>query len=195
MFCRFSGHIAAVLAHSAVLLALFSTCIVTSGCSVLTAEEDAPKQKSYALMNFNNGQKSKAQNQPASKNDSGLMPSLAETIKKPLSPEQTEELLDEVGSNWLYGQGIGETALTVGAIAAFPPYAILVLGNAALQISGEEPVGLSTVLPDEAAETWTSAYDGVTSVPGQGIAYVSDEDFRDKETARERILSVINKSK
>lgn len=194
----------------ALTFTLFVLTALLTGCSVTAGNNSNSKIKPSSrssVMNFvppaaadvasNNTKKDnpKKQNAKQGLDNDKKMPSLAEAVNKPLTPEQTEELLDEVGSNWLYGQGMGETALTVGAIALFPPYALAVLGNAALQISGEEPVGVSTVLPDEAAENWTEFYDGVTSVPGRGVAYVSDEEFRDKEIARERILSVLNKAK
>lgn len=115
-------------------------------------------------------------------------------VDTPLSPDNTSELLDEVGSNWFYGQGLGETAVTVGAIAVFPPYALWVVGNAAMQLSGEEPVEVSKMLPEDGGEIWRATYDGITSVPGRTTAALAGEEYRNKEVARERIEAVLEKN-
>lgn len=117
-----------------------------------------------------------------------------EAAKEPLSPENTEELLNEVGSNWLYGQGMGETAATVGTIVVFPPYALWVVGNAALQLSGEEPIEVSRILPEESGKIWRTTYDEITSVPGRTSAAVAREEYRDQDVARERIEAVLKKN-
>lgn len=105
-------------------------------------------------------------------------------IDKPLSPEQTGELLEEVGGNWLYGQGVGETTVTIGSIILFPPLAILHLGNAAISYSGYKPLGVSYLLSDEDEKGWNSVYDGVMSGPGRVIAGVSGKEYRSKEVIK-----------
>lgn len=115
---------------------------------------------------------------------------LNKLVTKPLPPEKTEELLEEVGSNWLYGQGMGETALTAGTILAFPPYAIYVLGNGILSLSGYEELRVSDALPEAAREEWNSAYDTVTSGPGRISAAVAGEEFRNREIAKDKITEI-----
>ena len=119
---------------------------------------------------------------------------LQQSMKEPLSPENTSDLIDEVGSNWLYGQGMGETAATVGTIVVFPPYALWVIGNAALQLSGEEPIEVSKILPEESGKVWRTTYDEITSVPGRTTAAVSGEEYRTQEVARDHIEAVIDKN-
>lgn len=109
---------------------------------------------------------------------------MSRAIDEPLSPEETEGLLGEVGTNWFYGQGLGETALTAGTIFLFPPYAIYVAGNAILNVSGYEEIRVTDALPEEGKESWNAVYEGVTSVPGRVTAGVSGEEFRDKEKAK-----------
>lgn len=105
----------------------------------------------------------------------------------PLSPEETEGLINEVGANWFYGQGLGETAVSAGAIVLFPPYAIYVLGNAMLSLNGYEEVRITDALPESGRAQWNSVYDHVTSVPGEITSGVAGEEFRDKEKARQQL--------
>ncbi|NMC63374.1 MAG: hypothetical protein GYA55_09445 [SAR324 cluster bacterium] len=104
-----------------------------------------------------------------------------DVIQKPLPPEKTGELLEKVGSNWLFGQGIGETALMVGGIFVFPPYAIYVLGNGALQVAGYKPLHITDALPEDARNGWNYVYDSVTAVPGSMAASVSGQEYRQKD--------------
>ncbi len=108
-------------------------------------------------------------------------------VREPLSPEQTGELVEEVGGNWLYGQGLGETAFTVGSIVLFPPAAIWHLGNAVVSLSGYKPIGVSYLLSDEDEQGWNNVYDGVMSGPGRVIAGVSGKEYRSKEVIRENM--------
>ncbi len=116
-----------------------------------------------------------------------------EVTQKPLTPEQSGELLGEVGNNWLYGQGVGETALMVGTSIVFPPYALWVLGNAALDVSGYEPLRVSDALPEQEGKAWKDTYDAVTSSPGRLSASLAGEEFRSQEVAKERIERVLKK--
>ena len=104
-----------------------------------------------------------------------------DTIEKPLPPEKNQELLEKVGGNWLYGQGVGETLLTAGTIFAFPPYAIYVVGNGALSLAGYERIALVDALPEKPKETVNSVYDAVTEVPGRVSSTIAGEDFRTNE--------------
>ena len=116
---------------------------------------------------------------------------LKAVVSKPLPPEKTEELLSETGSNWFYGQGVGETALTAGAIFAFPPYAIYVVGNGVLSLSGYKQIRVTNALPEEERDAWNSAYDTVTSGPGRMTAAMAGKEFRTKEVAKEKIYGIL----
>lgn len=118
-------------------------------------------------------------------------PSLAQLGKRQLSPEESQELMEAIGQNWLYGNGVGETALTAGSIFVFPPYAIYVLGNAALSLGGYEQVRISNALPDEERKNWLSIYDEVTSGPGRLNAAVAGKEFITRERAKERVGEVL----
>jgi len=96
-------------------------------------------------------------------------------------------MLGEVGENWLYGQGVGETAATAGAIAVFPPYALWVLGNAALSVGGYRPLEFSDVLPEAEKQAWSDTYDSITSSPGRATAAVAGTEFRSKGVAKEKL--------
>ncbi len=112
-------------------------------------------------------------------------------VEKPLPPEKAKELLSETGSNWLYGQGVGETALTAGAIFAFPPYAIYVVGNGVLSLAGYKQIRVTNALPDEEKAAWNDTYDTITSGPGKVSAAIAGKEFRTKEVAKEKIIQII----
>lgn len=109
----------------------------------------------------------------------------------PLSSEETKEVASEVGGNWLYGQGMGEAALNVGAIAVFPPYAAVVAGNAALSLSGYKPIGVSTALPEAEGTSWSETFDLITSGPGRFAAALAGKEYRTKEVARARLKPIL----
>ena len=106
---------------------------------------------------------------------------------EPLSPEETKELLSETAGNWFYGQGLGDSTLKVGTAVVFPPYALVLLGNAGLTLAGYEAVGVSNFLPEGSREGWQEFYDTVTSVPGQTTARVANKEFRDQEEIDKRM--------
>ena len=182
-------------------LAILSVFVV-SGC---TFEPLAPPAQTGAISNKHtrnqiadnttsatNSESSKEnEEEPRASLESKL---LKQSISEPLTPENTNQLLNEVGSNWLYGQGMGETAATVGTIVIFPPYALWVIGNAALQLSGEEPIEVSKMLPEESGKVWRTTYDEITSVPGRTTAAVSGEEYRTQEVARDHIEAVLDKN-
>jgi hypothetical protein len=43
---------------------------------------------------------------------------------KTIPPEKAQELLSEVGGNFAYGPGLGDSAVTVATVVLFPPYAV-----------------------------------------------------------------------
>jgi hypothetical protein len=114
-------------------------------------------------------------------------------LAKPITPEKSEELIGEVGSNWLYGEGLGETALTVGSAVVFPPYAVYVLGNGILSISGYEPILISDALPEEERDAWNHAYSSIVSSPGKVTSAIAGREFRNKDVAKEKIKDVLSK--
>lgn len=119
-------------------------------------------------------------------------PSLQALKGKQLSPEQSEEVLGQVGSNWLYGQGVGETAMNIGGVILFPPYAVYLIGNAALSLSGYEPLSVADALPEKEGEAYREAFDSVAAGPGRFAAAVAGKEYRTKEVIKEdykRILS------
>ena len=111
---------------------------------------------------------------------------------KPLPPEKASELAEEVGSNWLYGQGIGETALTAGTCVLFPPFLAVVAGNAALSLSGYEPVTISGLLPEEEGKAWSDSYDSITSAPGRFAAAAAGKEFRTQDIIKDRYQQFLN---
>ena len=115
------------------------------------------------------------------------MPDLAAISTRPLPPEKTTELLGDVGANWLYGEGLGSTAITVGTIVVFPPYALLVAGNAVLALSGYETVQVSDILPESSREDWRSGYAVIASGPGRLSAALAGREFVTEEAAREKL--------
>jgi len=112
----------------------------------------------------------------------------------PLTPEQTTEVMNEVGGNWLYGQGVGEAAMNLGAIVAFPPYAAVVAGNAALSLSGYKPLEVSRALPKEEGEGWSETFDLIASGPGRLVAAMAGKEYRTKEVAKARLKPMLERA-
>lgn len=164
-----------------VVVTLFSLASCVSRSRTTISTHSAPYTDEYTVDDY--------EARGISDRDSGtsLPAHISHFARTPLKPEETEELLAEVGGNWLYGQGIGETALAVGSVVLFPPAAFWFLGNGALALSGYEPVGVSTLLPNEQARKWSESYDAVLSTPGRVVAAVAGEDFRTKETIQEKM--------
>lgn len=116
----------------------------------------------------------------------------------PIPPEKITDknapaIAKEAGGNWLYGQGVGETAVAAGGIFVFPPYALYLLGNAALSYSGYEPLYVSNALPEDAKASWNQTYETVTSAPGKLNAAIAGEEFRSQDLIKERYQSLAAK--
>jgi hypothetical protein len=111
---------------------------------------------------------------------------------KTIPPEKANELLNEVGGNFAYGPGLGDAAVTVGTVVVFPPYALYLLGNAVLSLSGYEPVTVSSLLPEQEGKQWSDTYDSVVSVPGRMVAAMAGHEYRSREVADQRIRTVIS---
>ena len=108
-------------------------------------------------------------------------PPLEDVQLKPLTPEESKEMLGTLGEDYIYGPGLGETALAAGGVILFPPYALVLLGNAALSLSGYDTIGVGTLLPEKEEKAWDSMYDGVVSVPGRVTSGIADTPYRTRE--------------
>ncbi len=108
-------------------------------------------------------------------------------VGKEMPPEQAKQVLNEVGGNFAYGPGLGDTAVNVGTVVVFPPYAIYLLSNAVLSLSGYEPVTVASMLPDESGKQWSDTYDHIVSGPGKVVAAVSGHEYRTREVADARL--------
>ncbi|MBN8549053.1 MAG: hypothetical protein J0M12_07040 [Deltaproteobacteria bacterium] len=111
-----------------------------------------------------------------------------QAVANPLPPEKAQEMLHEAGENWLYGNGLGETAFAVGTIVVFPLAAIYWVGNAALSATGHDTVGVHTVLPEESRAQWNGFYDQVSGAPGRVSAAVAGREFITREQAKDRLM-------
>ena len=117
-------------------------------------------------------------------------PSGLDVVGKPMSSEQAKEVLGTVGGNFAYGSGLGDAALSVGTVVLFPPYALYLLGNAVLSVSGYEPVTIASLLPQEDGKQWSKTYDTVVSGPGRVVAAMAGHEYRSQEVAEQRLGEV-----
>jgi hypothetical protein len=131
--------------------------LLLAGCSSLLKEKETPPENAVAL------------------------------VGKPLPPDQAQELLSDMGEGILYGQGLGDTIINGGTVFLFPPYALLLVGNLALSLTGYEPITVSRMLPENLGNVWSDAYDGVASGPGRAVAAVAGEEYRTREVNRENV--------
>lgn len=113
-------------------------------------------------------------------------------VGKPMPPEKAKAVLNEVGSNFAYGPGLGGAAVNLGTAIVFPPYIIYLVGNTALSLSGYEPVTISSVLPEDEGKAWSDGYDYVVSGPGKMVAAVAGREYRSREVADERLKTLLN---
>lgn len=95
-----------------------------------------------------------------------------------LTPEQAEAQAGEMIGDWAYGEGLGTTMVQIGAVIAFPPFAIALIGNAGLSLSGYEPVTVAKILPEPVGNAWKEGFSTVVSAPGKVSAAVAGEEFR-----------------
>lgn len=113
-------------------------------------------------------------------------------VGKEIPPEKAKEVLNEVGGNFAYGPGLGDTAVSVGTVVVFPPYAIYLLGNAVLSLSGYEPVTVASMLPKESGKQWSDTYDHIVSGPGKVVAAMSGHEYRSREVADARLKKALD---
>jgi hypothetical protein len=105
--------------------------------------------------------------------------------------DKAKEVLSEIGQNFAYGPGLGDAALSIGTVVVFPPYAIYLLGNAALSLSGYEPVTVASLLPTESGKAWSDTYDSMVSGPGKVVAAMAGREYRTQEVANEKLTTVL----
>lgn len=118
-------------------------------------------------------------------------PSEIAALQKPLPPEKAKEVLNEVGGNFAYGPGLGDAAVNIGTVVAFPPYAIYLLGNGILSLSGYEPVTVSSMLPEETGKAWSDGYDTIVSGPGRFVAAATGHEYRTSDVGAARLQKVL----
>jgi hypothetical protein len=126
------------------------------------------------------------------KKEPDAAPSGVEMVGKPMPPEKAKEVLSEAGSNFAYGPGLGDAAVTVGTVVVFPPYALYLLGNAVLSLSGYEPVTVSSMLPEEQGKAWSSTYDSMVSGPGKVVAAMAGHEYRSREVGDAKMKAVMS---
>jgi len=120
-------------------------------------------------------------------------PSSLAVVGKPMSSEQAKEALSEVGGNFAYGPGLGDAALQVGTAVVFPPYALYLLGNAVLSVSGYEPVTVASMLPEESGKAWSRTYDSAVSGPGKVVAAMAGHEYRSREVGDEKMRALLER--
>ncbi len=91
---------------------------------------------------------------PTKATSSNLNHRMLTLAKEPLKPEQTEELMETAAGNFFRGPGLGEAAIDVAGMVAFPPYMFVVAGNSLLSLAGFEPLSISRVLPEELSRSY-----------------------------------------
>lgn len=128
------------------------------------------------LHNFSDAASNTKEIQPPNRWNLEQPPSLNE-IKEVVKNDQVESKMNEIGDWWLYGPGMGRTALNVGTVIIFPPYALYLLTNAGLSLAGYQPLNIFKALPDEPREIAESTYDSVTKVPGRITALATGKEF------------------
>ena len=106
-------------------------------------------------------------------------PSVGE-IAKAVNEKTVDDKLEGMKDWWLYGPGMGRTMLNVGTTIIFPPYALYLLTNAGLSLSGYETIKPVEILPEEPKEIVNNTYDQVTSVPGRISALIGSREYLEK---------------
>lgn len=114
-------------------------------------------------------------------------------VGKEIPPEQAQEILGEVGDSFVYGPSLGETMTNVGVAIIFPPYALYLVGNAILSLSGYEPVTVSSLLPEEEGKKWGDTVDTVMSGPGRMVAAMAGREARSREVTEEKMRQILAK--
>ncbi|MCB0320198.1 MAG: hypothetical protein KDD60_04675 [Bdellovibrionales bacterium] len=153
---------------------VMSSCLF--GCATDQPKPETPQQRKSDTGLL-------ATTQPEASSELTLNTRLQKLAKKPLKPEETGELLDTAAGNFFYGPGLGETALDVAGIVAFPPYALVLLGNSILSLAGQEPLSISQVLPEKTKQEYRTVMDNLYSGPGLVVSGAAGEEYRDRQAA------------
>ena len=95
-------------------------------------------------------------------------------------PVPTMDTIQTKAAHWFYGPGVGKTMTNIGTVALFPPYVIYLIGNAALSLSGLQPMYMTDLLPDESRAGVLKVYNGVTSVPGRLTSSIAGREFEEE---------------
>jgi hypothetical protein len=120
-------------------------------------------------------------------------PSSLAVVGKPMSNEQAKEAISEIGGNFAYGPGLGDAAVQVGTVVVFPPYALYLLGNAVLSLSGYEPVTVASLLPEKQGKAWSRTYDSAVSGPGKVVAAMAGHEYRSREVGDEKMRALLER--
>ena len=113
---------------------------------------------------------------------------------KPIPADKAGEAVGTVAHDWFYGQGLGDTAITAGTVLIFPPYLAVVLGNAALSITGYEPITMSRILPGDAGKGWDNAYNAIASSPGHLTAAVAGKEYRTDSVIKDDMRKLLSQN-
>jgi hypothetical protein len=114
-------------------------------------------------------------------------------LQRPLTLEESNKLTDEVGGNFLYGQGFGEALVNIGGIVIWPPYAIYVLGNSAISLSGYNRLHVTNLLPEPIKDSYNTGYDFITSGPGRLAASIGEQEYRNQDVIKKRYRKILEK--
>lgn len=120
---------------------------------------------------------------------SGCYISSPKTVMSPATSEQLEltgDLLQSASGNWLYGPGLGQTMMNMGAVAIYPPYVAVVVSNLALDLAGYDTIGLGLLLQDDSEEKWDTAYDTFISGPGRVSSLMAGTPYRTRAEVEAR---------
>ena len=129
----------------------------------------------------------------ASGSDDVLVQKLKRISEQPLSGEETAEVMKEVTGNFLLGPGLGETAIDIAGIAAFPPYAIALLGNSLLSLAGYEQISIKKVMDNETREGYGETADVIYSAPAKLLSFITGNDYRDRGEIKKRWVEVVDR--
>lgn len=110
----------------------------------------------------------------------------AQKKQQEVTPEQAKQQLNDLGQDFLYGPGLGKTALAVGSTVIFPPFGIYMLANGLLELGDYQTYYLTDALPKPYKDTWNETYENVASAPGRVAASIASKEYRTEEVMRAR---------
>ena len=158
------------------LLLTLVACSTQKSAPTRVLEQDITPQASAA------NDRAHLQNSFDVSDPAGSLGGLASGQTKPPTPEELQPQLESATHKWFYGPGVGRTALNIGTIVLFPPYALYLLGNAGLNMAGFPQIHVTDALPPEPRDAVNGVYDDVTSAPGRLNAFIAGEEFQDPQT-------------